>query len=77
MSEPESFLCKLVSFDDIAKWSNKLAKQIRDCGCKPTVIVGLTRGGWVPARLLCDELGVKKLYAVKTEHWGVTASPDG
>jgi len=41
------------------------------------VIIGLTRGGWVPARLLCDQLGVKKLYAIKTEHWGVTANPDG
>lgn len=77
MTEVESFLCKLVSYDDISKWANKLAKQIRDCNCKPTVIIGLTRGGWVPARLLCDELGVKKLYAVKTEHWGVTANPDG
>ena len=43
----------------------------------PEVVVGLTRGGWVPARILCDELFVKKLYAVKTEHWGVTANPDG
>jgi hypoxanthine phosphoribosyltransferase len=41
------------------------------------VVIGLTRGGWVPARLICDHLKVKKLYAVKTEHWGVTANQDG
>ncbi|KQM11132.1 phosphoribosyltransferase [Methanomassiliicoccales archaeon RumEn M1] len=77
MSEKESFRCKLVTYDEIVEWTRDLAKKIRACDCKPTVIIGLTRGGWVPARLLCDLLGVKKLYAVKTEHWGVTANPDG
>jgi hypothetical protein len=41
------------------------------------VVIGLTRGGWVPARVICDHLQVKKLYAVKTEHWGITANTDG
>jgi len=77
MGKVESFKCKVVSFEEISKWTQDVARQIQDCGCKPTVIVGLTRGGWVPARLLCDHLHVKKLYAVKTEHWGMTANPDG
>jgi len=77
MAKVESFKCRLVTFDEIAKWTIDVARQIQDCRCKPTVIVGLTRGGWVPARLLCDHLHVKKLYAVKTEHWGVTANQDG
>ena len=64
-------------YDEISKWTSTLVKKIRKCDCKPTVIIGLTRGGWVPARLLCDHLHVKKLYAVKTEHWGVTANQDG
>ena len=77
MEKPESFRCKLVTWDEISEWTTEVSKKIRDCGCKPTVIIGLTRGGWVPARLLCDHLKVKKLYAVKTEHWGITANPDG
>jgi uncharacterized protein len=77
MEDVESFRCKLVSYDEISKWTVDVAKQIRASGFKPTVIIGLTRGGWVPARVLCDELSVKKLYAVKTEHWGVTANQDG
>ncbi|MGD1061083.1 MAG: phosphoribosyltransferase [Methanomassiliicoccales archaeon] len=77
MSKVESFKCKMVTYDEIAKWTLDVARQVQDCRCKPTVIIGLTRGGWVPARLLCDHLHVKKLYAVKTEHWGITASPDG
>jgi hypoxanthine phosphoribosyltransferase len=54
-----------------------VASQIRKNEYSPTVVIGLTRGGWVPARLICDHLHVKKLYAVKTEHWGVTATQDG
>jgi hypoxanthine phosphoribosyltransferase len=77
LDKPESFKCKLVSWDEISKWTAEVARKVRGSGCRPTVIIGLTRGGWVPARLLCDHLKVKKLYAVKTEHWGVTANPDG
>jgi hypoxanthine phosphoribosyltransferase len=77
MEKVESFRCKLVTYEEISKWTLDVARQIQDCRCKPSVIVGLTRGGWVPARLLCDHLHVKKLYAVKTEHWGVTANQDG
>jgi len=77
MAKVESFKCKLVTYDEISRWTLDVARQIQDCRCKPTVIIGLTRGGWVPARLLCDHLHVKKLYAVKTEHWGVTANQDG
>jgi hypoxanthine phosphoribosyltransferase len=77
MEKVESFRCKLVTWDEIAKWTEMVARSISETGFKPTVVIGLTRGGWVPARLICDHLKVKKLYAVKTEHWGVTANQDG
>jgi uncharacterized protein len=77
MADPESFRCKLVTWNEIAEWTTDLAYELHDNGVQPTVIIGLTRGGWVPARLLCDHLMVKKLYAVKTEHWGVTANQNG
>ncbi|QLH75729.1 MAG: phosphoribosyltransferase [Methanomassiliicoccales archaeon] len=77
MTEIESFRCKIVTFEEISKWTLDVSRQVGDSGYSPTVIIGLTRGGWVPARLLCDHLQVKKLYAVKTEHWGVTANQNG
>ena len=77
MEKVESFRCKLVTWDEIAQWTETVARKITETGFRPTVVIGLTRGGWVPARLICDHLKVKKLYAVKTEHWGVTANRDG
>jgi len=77
MDEAESFKCKLVSWDEVARWTEAVANDVEDSGYQPTVVVGLTRGGWIPARLICDHLRVKKLYAVKTEHWGITANTNG
>ncbi|PVX25046.1 MAG: phosphoribosyltransferase [Candidatus Bathyarchaeum sp.] len=59
------------------KLAKQVAKKINGSGYKPDIIVGLARGGWVLARVLCDFVGVKDLVSLKVEHWGVTATPDG
>ncbi len=71
------FKCLQYSWEDISRLCEKLAKKIKESGFKPDVIVAIARGGWVPARILCDYLDVRDLYSVKTEHWGVVATPDG
>jgi len=60
---------KLVSWDDIVKWSRELAKKVKESGYKPDVIVAVARGGFVPARLLCDFLGVENLLSLQSQHW--------
>lgn len=70
--------CVLVSWKDIDGWADSLARKIESKGGKqPETIVGLTRGGWVPARMLADRLGVKHLVALRAQHWGVTATRTG
>jgi hypoxanthine phosphoribosyltransferase len=70
-------LCYVLDFDDIHNYAYQTAKKIKEAGWKPDVIVGIARGGWVHARIQCDLLGVKELYSVKVDHWGVTATKDG
>lgn len=70
-------LCYVLDFDDIRNYAYQTAIKIRQSGWRPDVIVGVARGGWVHARLQCDLLGVKELYSVKVDHWGVTATKDG
>ncbi len=60
---------RLVSWDDIVKWSRELAKKVKESGYKPDVIVAVARGGFVPARLLCDFLGVENLLSLQSQHW--------
>ena len=73
----EGFDCEIMDwglFYDLAK---SVAGRIKESGYQPDIIVGLARGGWALARVLCDFLGVKDLLSLKVEHWGITATPDG
>ena len=60
---------KLVSWEDIVEWSRGLASRIEESGWKPDVIVAVARGGYVPARLLCDFLDITDLLSVQSQHW--------
>ena len=69
--------CRLAQWSDLDAWTGAIAAKVRAAGHLPDAIVGLTRGGWIPARLVADHLGVKRLLALQTAHWGVTATKDG
>lgn len=70
-------LCYVLDMDDIYNYAYQTATKIKSDGWKPDAIVGIARGGWVHARIACDLLGVKDLFSVKVDHWGVTATKDG
>lgn len=60
---------------EIPTWSqihNMLIKQsekILTNGFQPDIIIGIARGGWVPARLLSDLLGVNNISSIKVEFY--------
>lgn len=60
---------KLVSWEEIVSWSRGLARKILESGWVPDVIIAVARGGYVPARLLCDFLGVENLLSIQSQHW--------
>ena len=70
------FKARLVTWDDIETWCEEINSKMLKDGV-PHAIIGLSRGGLVPARILSDMILVKNLYAIKTEHWGLTATVDG
>lgn len=69
--------CRQASWADVDRWADDLAAQVRRADRVPGTIVALTRGGWVPGRLLADRLGVRRLVGLRAQHWGVTATPSG
>lgn len=73
----EKIFCEAMSWDSFYSTARKTADNIIESEYKPDIIIGLARGGWVFARVLCDFLAVKDLLSLKVEHWGVTATPDG
>ncbi len=69
--------CKLLTWDDIYNYAIAAGDKVKQDGFRPEVIVGISRGGWVHARIQSDYLGVKQLYTIKVAHWGVTATITG
>lgn len=61
--------CKILSFEDVYNMVKRVAEKVKASEYEPTTIVGLARGGWVPARLMCDFLGITDLVSLKVEHW--------
>jgi hypoxanthine phosphoribosyltransferase len=68
----EQMHCELVSWDQFYSLVRKLAFTIRAAGYRPDVIVAIGRGGYVPARVLCDYFDVMDLASIKLEHYHAT-----
>lgn len=47
----------------------ELANQIKKSGFNPEIIVGVARGGWIPARILSDLLGNTYVASMKVEFY--------
>lgn len=72
----KKFKCELLTWSGTARDAKGLARLVRDSGFAPDIVVAIGRGGYVPARILCDYLHLKDLTSIKVEHWGITATPD-
>lgn len=70
------FKARIVSWSDIENWCDSIRHKVMD-DFRPDTIVGIARGGLVPARILSDRMWIKDLLSIKTEHWGITATRDG
>lgn len=61
--------CRIVTFEEVHDMVRRVSEGVKASGYKPTTVVGLARGGWVSARLICDFLGITDLISLKVEHW--------
>ena len=65
------------SWDQIYEMLLNLADKIRRDGFRPDVIVGISRGGWPPARVLSDLLDNPNLANVRAEFYLGVAETKG
>ncbi len=71
---PDSFPCELVTWNHSAELATELGYIILASGYLPDIVVAIGRGGYVPARVVCDVLLLEMLTSIKIEHWGVAAT---
>ena len=61
--------CEFVAWDPFYELARKLALEIYEAPFRPEIIVAISRGGCVPARIICDYLDVFDLDVIKIEHY--------
>jgi hypoxanthine phosphoribosyltransferase len=71
------FKAVYVTWNEIEEWTKGIMKMVIEDKYNPDIIIGIARGGLVPARMVADYLFKKDLLSIKTEHWGLTATMDG
>ncbi len=70
----ESIHCELISWAEVQRLCQQLAGRVRASGYHPDIVIAIGRGGYVPARLLCDCLDIMALTTIKIEHYRSGAS---
>jgi hypoxanthine phosphoribosyltransferase len=72
----KQFQCELISWGEVYRLSALLARQVKDAGFRPDVIIAIARGGYVPARLICDFLDIYNLTSVRISHYTAGSSKE-
>jgi hypoxanthine phosphoribosyltransferase len=70
---PKRFKCDLISWAKTYELTRRLSLKILKTAFRPDLVVAIGRGGYVPARIVCDFLEITDLTAIKIEHWGMGA----
>lgn len=67
--EDKPIKIELVSNAAVTRLVRKLAYQIQDSGFEPDMVICIARGGYVPARLLCDFMNIFDLASIRIKHY--------
>jgi hypoxanthine phosphoribosyltransferase len=65
----ETMHCELITWSEVQRLCRRLASMIKSSNYVPDVVVAISRGGYVPARLICDYLDIMALTSIRTEHY--------
>ncbi|MCL7751382.1 phosphoribosyltransferase [Guyparkeria hydrothermalis] len=73
MTRRESLPVRAISLDEVVAGADRLARMLRESGYQPDTVIAVARGGFMPARFVCDFLGVSRLMSVKVQHYAAGA----
>ncbi len=59
----------MISWDDIYNLTLRLSEIIVESNYAPEIIIGIARGGWIPARILSDVLYTNQMMNVRIEYY--------
>ncbi len=59
----------ILSWKDVYNLTLQLSERIVESGFAPDLIIGIARGGWIPARILSDVLYANAMFNVRIEYY--------
>ncbi len=62
-----------LSWKKIEAMCEELAKKVKESGFEPEILIGISRGGWIPTRILSDMLGVYRVASIGVVFYTGTA----
>lgn len=69
MSELEDLKLLHNSWDEVVSLVTRITGQIKEYNFDPDIIIAMSRGGFSPARILCDHLNIKRLASIQIEYY--------
>lgn len=66
----EEFEAQLISLEEAYEAALKLHEKIHGAALDFDLVVAIARGGFPPARFLCDFLNIKQLFSIQIKHYG-------
>ncbi len=55
----------ILSWEEVYNLTLQLSERIVDSGYELDILVGIARGGWIPARILSDVLYARSLQNIR------------
>lgn len=59
----------ILTWEEVYNLTLRLSERVVESGFKPDVVVGIARGGWIPARVLSDVLYADSLHNIRIEYY--------
>lgn len=61
---------EIITWNRSYRLGKTLSGKIKKSGYKPDIVVAIGRGGYIPARVVCDCLSIMNLTSICVRHWG-------
>ena len=68
-SAPSPHTIEVLSLGKTQQLARRLARQIQSTRFTPDVVIAIARGGFVPARFVCDYLDIYNLTCIRIAHY--------
>jgi hypoxanthine phosphoribosyltransferase len=59
----------ILTWEDVYNLTLRLSERVVESGFKPDAVIGIARGGWIPARILSDVLYAETLQNIRIEYY--------